>query len=145
MTDSVSLLTSYEDNPRFESAEGQEHPVLFRTWRPATRRNLPPVQCARSLGVKRPRREATTHLHPLRNLRISGATPQLLLYACMPCTGSKEHLSTRCSYTRIWLSIYLENNSTQTETILNAHFGWEWRFVLVRSQPRLKTENGYRT
>jgi hypothetical protein len=37
--------------------------VFFRTSRPAMKRKLPPTQCARSLGVKRPQREAD-HSHP---------------------------------------------------------------------------------
>jgi hypothetical protein len=43
---------------------------------------------ALSQGVKRPRREASTLLYLLQNLRISGALPPASPYAIMACRGT---------------------------------------------------------
>ena len=46
-----------------------------------TQPSFPSVQGIISSGLKRPRRELTTHLYPVPRLRMSGTTSPVPLYA----------------------------------------------------------------
>jgi hypothetical protein len=106
--------------------------MFFRTSRSASYSMCSFLGSKGGLGMR-----LTTHIHLVRWLRINGATPQLLLYAFMECARYKEDFLTPCTYTRVWLSIYSQNNSTHTESISNVHLGSEQLFVSYSRGHRL--------
>ena len=100
--------------------------------------DLPPIQCTRSLGVKRPRREAD-HSPPssteVTNKWSYASSPSVCFHGVHRIQGGP--FLTPCSYTCICLSIYSQNNPTHTESISKVHFGWEQLFVSYSRGHRL--------